>query len=142
MRGQGSKGENRRGRRPAARWRGLDGAGALSDENWPDSARISKEELFKGLHKGFELEQMNKGVVSLRCLFWESGRAHPTFLGKEVIRGPETSAPRARLHLSLGWKLPRYRSPLPPSPTLVCDAGRSSPGFNPALQHSPPRGFS
>lgn len=92
--GQGSKDENRRGRRLEARWCELDGAVALVMRTGPILHAFQKEELFKGLYKGFELEQMNKGVVSLRCLFWESGRAHPAFLGKKLShQGSETSAP-------------------------------------------------
>ena len=81
---------------------GWTGSSTEGDENSPDSGRISNEELFKGLHEGFELEQMNKGVVSLSCLFWESGRAHPTFLGKER----KSSGVQKLLHPGQGCPFP------------------------------------
>ena len=87
-------------------------------ENWLNSGRISKEELFKGLHKGFELEQMDEGAVSLSCLFRKSGRAHPTFLGKErksagvqKLLHPERGCPSPWAGSFLGADRP---SPLPP----------------------------
>ena len=76
------------------------GGSMEGDENWLDSAWISKEEPLKGLHEGFWLEQLDKGVVSPKCLFWKSNRAHLTPLRGE--RKP-SGIQNLLLHLEPQW---------------------------------------
>lgn len=95
MRGQGSKGGSREGQETM----GEMVESTEGDENWLDSGPISKEEPIKGLHEGFWLEQLDKGVVSLSCPFWKSGSAYPMPLRGE--RKPSGS--RASPSQSPGW---------------------------------------